>query len=112
MLWVVRWTDNDGKDTAAVFEAGSAAEAHYMAARRGIAVVVVEEASEADVKAAIKSGKIWRYSAQPKYTCMGQPVGRFQLACLLICGILTGVLLAQPAPQHGGLISKVAGMVR
>ncbi len=111
MLWVVRWTDADGNDTAAVFEAGSSAEAHYMAARRGIAVVVVEEATDADVKIAEKAGRIWRYTPQSRHTCFGKPVGRFQLACFMVCGLLTSFVLAnaRAVDSHGnvGVISKV-----
>lgn len=93
MLWVVRGTDVDDQDISVVIEAASRAEAEYIALRRGVPVVIIEEATNRDIDEARVSQRLWQYTITPRHTCLGRPVGKFQLACLAICGILTGVVL-------------------
>lgn len=111
MLWVVRGTDVDDQDISVVIEAASRAEAEYIALRRGVPVVVIEEATSRDVAEARVSQKLWQYTIQPKHTCLGRPVGKFQLACLAVCGILTGVILFDASRSHAtkspSLLNKI-----
>ena|SRR5687768_15740120 len=100
MLWVVRGTDVDDQDISVVIEAASRAEAEYIALRRGVPVVIIEEATTQDVQEARVSQKLWQYTIAPRHTCLGRPVGKFQLACLAICGILTGVILFDASRSH------------
>lgn len=94
MMYVVRWTDADNQDQAVVIEAASKAEAAYMAARKGVPVVVIEPASDEDLAEARRLGRVWAYSGgEGRYRCLGRPVRPLQLACLLACGLLTSFLI-------------------
>jgi hypothetical protein len=93
LLWVVRGTDNSGKDLTAVIEAATRAEAEYMALRRGLPVVIVSEATSRDVAQARTNKMLWKYSQDAGYRAFGRTVGAVQLACLVICGILTAFLV-------------------
>ena len=92
MLWVVRGTSKGNEDISVVIEAATEAEAQYMAARRGIPVIVVEPATSSDIGQARNEGRLWTYTAEASYKCMGKPVSRLSLACLMVCGVLTGLL--------------------
>ena len=89
MLWVVRGTSKSNEDISVVIEAATEAEAQYMAARRGIPVIVVEPATSSDIGQARAEGRLWTYTAEATYKCMGRPVGKLSLACLMVCGVLT-----------------------
>jgi hypothetical protein len=93
LLWVVRGTDNSGKDLTAVIEAATRAEAEYMALRRGLPVVIVSEATSRDVATARASKTLWKFSQDARYRAFGRTVGAVQLACLVACGILTAFLV-------------------
>ena len=91
MLWVVRGTSRANEDISVVIEAATEAEAQYMAARRGIPVIVVEPATSADIGQARAEGRLWTYTAEATHKCLGRPVGKLSLACLMVCGIITGL---------------------
>ena len=95
MFWVIRWTEpKTGQDQAIVVEAESRARAETTALKRGIPVIHLGEADEADINAAREANLLWRYTPDSRWTCFGQPLGNSQLAFLMISGICTiGVLL-------------------
>jgi hypothetical protein len=92
MLWTVRGT-KDQKDVTIVVEAESRESAEYMGWRRGIPVVIVEEATPAEVEAARQARLLWRYTPESRHTAFGRPVHAFQLASLMLSGVLTVVVL-------------------
>jgi hypothetical protein len=95
MFWVIRWTDLDlNEDRAIVVEAKSAAQAETMAQKRGIPVVHIGVASDADIEQARQARLLWRYTRDASYRCFGRAVSRAELVCLMLCGVWTiGVLL-------------------
>jgi|DewCreStandDraft_4_1066084.scaffolds.fasta_scaffold93762_2 hypothetical protein len=95
MLWVVRGTDrHTNEDISIVLEADSAAQAEYMGERRGIPVVVVSQATPEDIRIARAEGRCFQFTPEPReYRCLGRPVRRFEMACLMICGLMTAVLV-------------------
>ena len=96
MFWIVRWTDAQGQDQSLVVEARLQAVAETFALKRDIPVVVIEEASRADIAQADKNRRLWRCaSAHPRYSCFGRPVGTSQLACLMMCGVCTITVLVR-----------------
>ena len=46
-----------------------------------------------DVAVARKEGRLWKYSPDPRHMILGQPVGAFQLAMIMFCGIATMLLV-------------------
>lgn len=98
MLWTVRGTlQRTHQDMNIVVEAGSRDEAEYMGWRRGLYVVIVEEASPDDIAAARDSRLLWRYTPETKYTAFGWPIRKLQLAGLMLVGVMTIVLLLERA---------------
>ena len=90
MLWVIRWTDvHDGNDKAIVVEARSRAEAEYMGLKRGIPIVFLGEASDADVAEARRAKLLWKHSPSSRYTCLGRPLKPLHIAALLLLGVTT-----------------------
>ena len=98
MFWVIRWADGD-EDKAAVIEADTRAAAECAALKRNIPVAFVGEADEYDLRDARRARLLWKYTCDPKHTCLGRPVGQFQLACLMFAGVTTAVLHAGRAVQ-------------
>ena len=90
-LWTVRGMSR-GQDICLVIEAVSATAAECFATKRGIEVVVVNDAEGAEVTDAANAGRLWRYTPQPRLKCFGHPVGQLQTACLVISGLATVVL--------------------
>ena len=97
LLWVVRGTDDNGNDLTAVIEAATRAEAEYMALRRGLPVVIVSEATSLDVTTARANKMLWKYSKDARYQAFGRTVNAVQLACLVLCGIITAFLILKSA---------------
>ena len=97
LLWVVRGTDDNGHDLTAVIEAATRAEAEYMALRRGLPVVIVSEATSRDVAVAKSNRMLWKYSQDARYRAFGKTVNAVQLACLVLCGIITAFLVLKSA---------------
>jgi hypothetical protein len=93
LLWVVRGTDDNGHDLTAVIEAATRAEAEYMALRRGLPVVIVSEATSRDVVTARANKMLWKYSQDARYRAFGRTVNAVQLACLVLCGVITAFLV-------------------
>jgi hypothetical protein len=87
-IWTVRGVAL-GQDVCLVVEAGTDVAAELFATKRGIDVVVVTEANFAEIAAARASGRLWRYTPEPRLRCFGRPVGALQAACLLLCGLAT-----------------------
>lgn len=108
MMWVIRWTDErTAQDRSMVVEADTKAAAEYMAAKRGIPVVIVEEASRQDIKDAQLNHMLFRgtYQDPSKMTAFGKPIGRLQLVSLMLCGLMTIGLIVRAertraATQH------------
>jgi hypothetical protein len=94
MFWNIRWTDAlSGEDKSIVIESESKTSAECMALRRGIPFVVIHEASDDDVALARQNKLLWKYTPSAKYMCFGQPVGTAHVACLMLCGIWTMLVL-------------------
>ena len=94
MLWAVRGTERQtNKDITLVVEAESRAEAECMAIRRGIPVVIIEEATGGDIAFARESRLLFCHTRSSRHSCLGQPVNKLQLALLMLCGIATAVLI-------------------
>src|SRR4051812_45395534 len=89
--WTVRGTTR-GQDICLVIEAPTATAADCFATKREIEVVVVGEAAPDEIVAAKASGHLWRYTPEPPLKCFGRPVGQFQAATFIICGLATAVL--------------------
>ena len=102
-LWVVRGTLR-GQDVSIVLEAGSPQEAEYLGWKRGIPVVIVAEATDADIRAAKESNTLFRFTPYRGTRAFGRPVTNLQKAIFLLCGIaiallnlkLTGIPLQLP----------------
>ena len=101
MLWVVRGTyEHTGEDVSIVIDVKTRAEAEYIARRRGIPVVIVEPATEHDVRIARKAKRLYTWHPRQGYSCFGRPVGSLQLACLMVCGVLTALTILHSAHGH------------
>lgn len=110
MHWVVRWTDAEtDRDMAAVLEAATRAEAEAAARDRGIPFIFVARATQSDVadarrgraardpgRSAPQKAAFSAAGAARAYTCLGRPLGRAQLASLMLCGVATAVLHLRP----------------
>ena len=89
--WTVRGVSR-GEDVCLVIEAASATAAECFATKRGVEVVVVNEASRSEVAAARAAGRFWHYTPEPRLKLLGRPVGHRQAACLVLCGLATVLL--------------------
>ena len=97
MFWVIRWTDqHSGEDKSIVVEAESQAEAEYMGLKRGIPIVFLGEASNADIVDATKAKLLWKYSRVSPYTCFGHAMSTREVVFVMSCGIATAVLNLRP----------------
>lgn len=103
MFWVVRWIDaKSDRDMAMVVAAPSRADAEAFASQRHIPFLFVARASQADIADARKAQpedpfrSPRRRLPSTRYTCLGRPLGRPQLAALLICGVATALLHLRP----------------
>ena len=98
MFWVIRGTDpKTNLDFAWVIESASRTQAEMWALRRNIPYVIVDEASEADIRDARATKRLWKYTPDSRYRCFGQPVKRPQLICLMLSGIATIFILLRNA---------------
>ena len=93
MLWAVRGTTPQNEDYTIVVEAESRAEAEYRVMKRGLPVVFIEEATDADVRTAKLEKKLWKYRPDPVLLAFGRKVNKFQLTCLMLCGLMTVVVV-------------------
>ena len=106
MFWVIRWADGD-EDKAVVIEAESRAAAECAALKRSIPVVFVGEADADDLRDARRGGFLWKHTRDPKHTCLGRPVGRLQLTCLMFAGAATLLLHVHRACPFTSVFSNV-----
>ena len=108
MFWVIRGTDpKSQKDFAFVVEATSLTRAEAWALKRGIPAAFVGKANKADIREARQSHRMWRYSKEPRYKCLGKPVMARQLACLLIAGLGTiGLIVERTVPQARQFLTR------
>ena len=106
MFWVIRWVDA-GEDNAVVIEAETRAAAEYAALKRNIPVVIVGEADDGDVRAARKAKRLWKYTPDPTYTCLGRPVSGFHVLCFMMAGVLTAMLHVSRVLQATSLLPTV-----
>ena len=98
MYWVARWTDEKSdRDMAAVFEAATRGDAEALARGRCIPYIFIARATQSDIAEAHGIGYAGEgdWSSQ-RHTCLGRPVGGFQLATLLLAGIATALLHLRP----------------
>ena len=93
MLWTVRGTTPENEDYTVVIEAESRTEAEYRVMKRGLPVVIIEEATEGDIRQAKLEHKLWKYRPDPVRTAFGRKVNKFQLTCLMLCGLMTVVIV-------------------
>ncbi|HLL88884.1 MAG TPA: hypothetical protein VK324_06250 [Tepidisphaeraceae bacterium] len=101
MFWVIRWTDAQSQeDRAMVVEAASRAAAECTAAKRNIPLVFVGEATDADVAAARKAKRLWKYTPDTRHTCFGTPVRTRELACLMLLGVWLTLVLLRNSGVH------------
>ena len=97
MFWVIRWTDqHSGQDMSIVVEAESQAEAEYMGLKRGIPIVFLGEASNADLADARKAKLLWKYSRVSPYSCFGHAMTTREVVFIMSAGIGTAVLNLRP----------------
>ncbi len=93
MFWVIRWTDqHSGEDKSIVVEAESQAEAEYMGLKRGIPIVFLGEASNADVAYASRNKLLWKYSRVSPYSCFGRSLSTREVVFVMTAGIATAAL--------------------
>lgn len=94
MFWVIRGTDpKTNEDFALVVEARSNAAAESWALKRSIPYIVIDEASDDDIEEARIHKRLWKHSRDACFTCFGQPVAQGQLACLMLAGVATILVL-------------------
>lgn len=89
--WAVRGVSR-GEDVCLVIEAPTPVAAECFAIKRGIEVVIVAEATAAEIDAAKLANRLWRYTPELRLRCFGRPVPHLQAACLVLCGLATMVL--------------------
>jgi hypothetical protein len=89
--WTVRGVSG-GQDVCLVIEAATAVAAECFATKRGIEVVVVDNASAHEMADAKVAGRLWRYTPEPRLKCFGRPIGHLHAACLVLCGLATMIL--------------------
>lgn len=93
MMWTVRGTTPEGQDYTVVLEAESKTEAEYRVMKRGLPVVIIEEATAMDIKTAKAEKRLWKYKPDPVLFAFGRRVNKFQLASLLLIGCMTIIVL-------------------
>ena len=104
MYWVIRWTDEQtDRDMATVVEAATRDEAEAVARGQGIPVVLIARATQSDLAHArtarrveLAAASVATVASVARYTCLGRPVGRAQLAALLLAGVATAWLHLRP----------------
>jgi hypothetical protein len=98
MFWVIRGTDpKTNQDFAWVVESASRTQAEMWALRRNIPYVIVDEAAPDEIRDARVNKRLWKYTPESRYRCFGQPVRRPQLACLMLAGVATILVLLRNA---------------
>jgi hypothetical protein len=94
MYWIIRGTDaRTEKDFALVVEARSHAAAESWALKRNVPYVMIDEATDGDVRDARVNKRLWKHTRDSRYCSFGQPVPSGQLACLMVSGVATILLL-------------------
>ena len=93
MMWTVRGTTPEGQDYTVVLEAESKTEAEYRVMKRGLPVVIIEEATAMDIKLAKSEKRLWKYKPDPVLFAFGRRVNKVQLAALLFIGCMTILVL-------------------
>ena len=97
LFWVVRWTDaKTDHDMAMVVEAPTRADAEAVAAEQGIPYLFVARASQSDIADARIARLAQGAASVARYTVLGRPLGRGQLAALLLLGVATALLHLRP----------------
>lgn len=101
MYWVIRWTDQQsGQDKSIVVEAESQAEAEYMGLKRGIPIVLLGEASNADIADASKAKLLWKHSRVSPYSCFGRTLSTREVLLVMLAGLGTAILHLRPVLQQ------------
>jgi hypothetical protein len=97
MFWTIRWTDSTKQeDRWVVLEAESRSAAEAWGWKRGVPVVSLAESTPLERAQARKAGLLRKYTPEPKYVCCGHPVGRWQLAFIMLSGVATVCLHLKP----------------
>ena len=98
---VIRWTDkHTNEDKAIVVEAESQAEAEYMGLKRGIPIVFLGEASDADISDAKRAKMLWKYSRVSPYSCFGRAMTTREVVFVMSCGIAVAILNLKPVIEQ------------
>jgi hypothetical protein len=79
-------------DTCIVVESPTKAEAEMAGWRRGIQVVIVNEATADEIASAKAEGHLVRFTPPPRLICFGRVVTSNQAACLVLCALATILL--------------------
>ena len=116
MNWVIRWTDEQtDQDMSAVIEAPTRDAAVMIATAQGLPTLFVARATQSDIaesrrarprrspaaaeiaaRADHPGGGGGAHTDHARYTCLGRPLGRAQLAALLLAGVATALLHLRP----------------
>lgn len=71
-----------------------------MGLKRGIPIVFLGEANNADIVDATKSKMLWKYTRVAPYSCFGQSVTTRQVAFFMMAGVVTAVVNLRPFIEH------------
>ena len=108
MNWVIRWTDEQtDQDMSAVIEAPTRDAAVMIATAQGLPTLFVARATQSDIaesrrarprraKASDVPASAPTPAAARAYTCLGRPLGRLQVAAILLAGVATALLHLRP----------------
>ena len=108
MYWVIRWTDEQtDADMATVIEAETRDGAEAAAREQGIPYILIARACQSDVADACRvqlrqtaantrAAAVRITAAAARYTVLGRPLGRAQLAAVLLAGVATAFLHLRP----------------
>ena len=93
MFWTIRWSDPEGRDDRwVVVDAQTRAAAEAWAAKRGVPVVILTEAKGHEVFAARAAGLLRNHTPRVRHKVLGEPVGRWHMAVLMVAGLATALL--------------------
>ena len=93
MFYTIRWTDPQARDDKwVVVEAETRPAAEAWALKRGVPFVVLTEAKAQEIWAARDAGLLRNHTPRVRHKCWGEPVGRWQMAFLMLAGVTTAIL--------------------
>ena len=106
MNWVIRWTDEQtDQDMSAVIQAPTRDAAVMIATALGLPTLFVARATQSVIaesrrpgprRAAPSNAPDLAPARSHAYTCLGRPLGRLQVAAILLAGVATALLHLRP----------------